>query len=113
MRTIIAGSRDIKEYDTVLNVVINSGFIITQIVSGGAKGVDTIGEEIAREFQIPLVVFPANWAKNGSCAGPIRNEQMAENADALIAIWDGRSPGTKHMIKTAKQYGLKVYVSNN
>lgn len=111
MRTIIAGSRSITDYDIVLKIVADSEFIITQIVSGGAKGVDTIGEDIAADFGIPLVVFPADWARYGRAAGPIRNELMAKNADALIAVWDGRSTGTKHMMKIAKQLGLKVYAS--
>lgn len=112
MRTIIAGSRGIINYDTVLNVVINSGFVITQVLSGTARGVDTIGEEIAEEFGIPLVLYPADWGKYGKSAGHIRNEQMAKNAEALIAVYDGVSPGTKSMINIAKKLGLKVYVGN-
>lgn len=110
MKVIIAGSRKIDSYDCVLGVVANSGFKITEVVSGAAKGVDSIGEEIAYNFGIPVVSFPAEWDKYGKAAGHIRNEQMAKYADALIAIWDGRSPGTKHMITVAKKLGLQVYL---
>jgi hypothetical protein len=55
-------------------------------------------------------VFPADWKTHGKAAGPIRNRQMAKNAEALIALWDGNSRGTKNMIETATKLGLKVYV---
>lgn len=110
MKTIIAGSRDIDDIVLVLEAVTKSGFTITEVVSGKAPGVDTCGEEIAKEFDIPIKEFPADWARNGRAAGHIRNEQMAKYSEALIAVWDGRSPGTKNMIKIAKQLGLKVYV---
>ncbi len=110
MKVIIAGSRKIDSYDRVLGVVANSNFKITEIVSGAAKGVDSIGEDIAYNFGIPVVRFPAAWDKYGKVAGYIRNEQMANYADALIAIWDGRSHGTKHMITVAKKLSLQVYL---
>ena len=117
MRTIIAGSRDITNYGAVEAAYITCPWEVTQIVSGGARGVDTLGEQLAEVLDIPLVVFPAEWDKYGKAAGSIRNEVMAKNADALIAIWDGRSTGTKNMIKIAKHLGLKIYIpeyaSNN
>lgn len=110
MRTIIAGSRNITNYDAVLNEVCESGFQISEIISGGAKGVDSIAEQIALDHNIPIKVFPANWAKYGKWAGHARNKEMAEYAEALIAVWDGFSPGTKNMINTAKSLGLQVHV---
>ena len=68
-----------------------------------------MGEAYAIERNLPLLRFPANW-KYGKHAGKIRNAQMAEAAHALIAFWDGKSPGTAHMIKTAKDKGLAVQV---
>ncbi len=112
MRVIIAGSRGITDYVQVLIAVGMSKFDVTTVVSGCAKGVDTLGEEYAEDCNIPVDRYPANWAVNGRAAGAIRNEQMARNADALIAVWDGRSPGTKNMIKIAKALGLKVYIHN-
>ena len=83
---------------------------ITIVVSGGAPGVDTLGEQYADEMNIPVHVYEADWDKHGRAAGPIRNRKMAENAEALIALWDGKSKGTKNMIETATKKGLMVYV---
>jgi hypothetical protein len=80
------------------------------ILSGGAKGADSLGEKWARENEISCKVFPADWDKHGKAAGPIRNKQMAEYADALILFWDGKSRGSKHMLDTAKELGLKTKV---
>jgi hypothetical protein len=107
---IIAGGRDYNVYETVVEAVQESGFAIDVVVSGGAKGVDALGEQYASEMNLPLNVFMADWQTHGRAAGPIRNRKMAENADALIAIWDGKSKGTKNMIETATKKGLPVYV---
>ncbi len=101
MRTIIAGSRSITEYKHVLKAVAESGINITQVVSGTAKGVDLLGEKFAQEHGISVVRFPADWNKYGNRAGYLRNMEMAGNADALIAVYDGTSRGTQHMIDIA------------
>ena len=82
------------------------------IISGGARGADTLGEKYAQDEGFSLEVFPANWNKFGKSAGFIRNEQMAEIADALIAFWDGKSHGTKHMIEIMENKKLLVRVVN-
>lgn len=113
MKTIIAGSRDITDYLEVKKAVLKSDFIITEVVSGGARGVDKLGERFAELYDLPVKVFPctpADWKKFGNKAGILRNIQMGDYADALIAIWDGKSPGTKQMIDYATKKGLKVYV---
>lgn len=111
MRTIIAGSRSFTDYEEVLGIVADSGFIITQVVSGDAIGVDTVGIQIAEDYGIPFVRFPADWDRYGrKRAGAIRNKQMAENADALIAVWNGFSSGTKNMINIANKMGLLVHI---
>lgn len=112
MRTIIAGGRDITDILLVEQAVCESGFEITYVVSGKARGVDTLGEQWAEARGIPVLSFPANWDKYGKAAGAIRNKEMAENADALIAIWDGVSLGTGNMVSAAFQKGLKVFVLN-
>lgn len=89
--------------------VIASGFQITEVVSGRATGVDRLGEYWAAIAGKPVKHFPADWSL-GRAAGHIRNGQMASYADALIAVWDGQSPGTRNMIETARKRGLKVYV---
>ena len=110
MRTIIAGSRSCKNFNIVRDVINNCEIIPTVIISGGARGVDKFGEMYAKSRGIELEVYPAQWDTYGKSAGYRRNEQMAELADALIAIWDGHSKGTRHMINTAYFKRLKVYV---
>ena len=110
MKVIIAGSREITSYVVVQLAVAGSGFDITEVVSGTARGVDQLGELWAFENDIPVKRFPADWKKYGKSAGYKRNQQMAEYADALIAIWDGKSAGTGHMISIAKMKQLPVYV---
>lgn len=119
MKLIIAGGRDYTNelritdlvYDgiTILQEEHGMGEVI-EVVCGMAPGVDAIGRKIAISQDIPVKEFPAQWLKYGKSAGPKRNLQMAEYADALIAIWDGQSRGTASMIKQAKELGLKIVV---
>ena len=104
MRVIIAGGRDFNNYPLLFekcnNILISQTNI--EIVSGCAKGADVLGEKYAKEHNYPIKQFPANWDKFGKSAGYKRNEEMANYANALIAFWDKRSIGTKHMIDLAK-----------
>lgn len=109
MRVIIAGGRDLTEYYEVCKAVHRSGFEITEVVSGGARGADTLGELWAEANRVPVKQFPADWKTHGRSAGPIRNSDMADYADALIAIPTG-GPGTRNMIAQAKARGLKVHI---
>ena len=111
-RVIIAGSRGFRDYKflcEVCNKALKNQTDI-QVVSGGAWGADKLGERFAKEFEHSLKQFLADWDKYGKAAGYIRNDEMARNADALIAFWDGKSVGTKHMIDLANKHGLKVKV---
>lgn len=110
MKVIIAGGRDYHNYDTLLEAIAESQLQISTVISGGAKGVDALGEQYAESMNMQLDVYHADWERHGRAAGPIRNRKMAENAEALIAIWDGKSKGTKNMIETAEKLGLIVYV---
>lgn len=110
MKTIIAGSRNITDYSIVLQAIIDANFDITAVVSGTARGVDQLGEKFANDSSLQIHKFPAQWDEYGKSAGYIRNKQMAEFSDALIAVWDGKSKGTKHMIDLAYKYNLKVYI---
>ncbi len=110
MKVIIAGSRTITEYTHVILAIKRSGFEVTQVVCGGAAGVDNNGHRWAVERNIPIKLFMPDWLKYGKSAGPKRNAQMAEYGDALIAIWDGKSRGTKNMIDEATKRNLKVYI---
>lgn len=109
MKTIIAGSRDFNDYK-IAKEFLESFDNITEVISGGARGADKIGEQWAKYKQIPLKIFPAYWNMYGKSAGYRRNEQMAVYAEQLIAFWDGKSKGTMHMINIAKQRGLKVCI---
>jgi len=110
MKVIIAGSREITSMHYVNLAIQESGFDITEVVSGGARGVDQLGERWAKEHGIPIKRFLPNWEKYGKKAGPLRNKLMSLYADALIAVYDGESKGTKNMIETANKRGLQVYV---
>ena len=110
MKVIIAGSRTINSYTVVEAAIEASGFDITEVVSGCARGVDALGEEFAYKNHIPVKLFPADWDGLGKVAGFIRNTNMAKYADALLAVYDGSSKGTAHMIAVAKRNGLKVFV---
>ena len=100
MKVIIAGSRDITDYNIVYEAVNNSGVApyITEIVSGGARGVDKLGELYAKNNNIPVKIFLADWNTYNKSAGYKRNLEMGNYADYLIAVWNGESKGTKHMI---------------
>ena len=109
MRTIIAGSRGLTDPDLVRLGVGLCGWEVTEVVSGGATGIDMLGELWAHTNNIPVRKFPADWSQ-GKGAGFARNKEMADYAEALIAIWDGKSRGTNHMVETAREKGLKVFV---
>ena len=112
MEVIIAGGRYFEDYkelcffcDEVLRKQID-----IEIVSGGARGADALGEKYAKERNYRLKLFPAAWSKFGRRAGVIRNAEMAKYATILIAFWNGKSRGTRSMINLAEKEGLKVYV---
>lgn len=83
---------------------------ITLIVSGGAKGADSLSERWARENRIELLIFLPEWDKYGKKAGYLRNEDIIKNSDAVVACWNGESKGTKHSIDLVKKYGKSCLV---
>ena len=105
MKTIIAGGRDYLLTPDDWFYLYN--LEITEVVSGGATGADEGGEEYANQHRIPVVRFPADWEKHGRAAGPIRNQQMADYADAVVLFPGGR--GTNSMFKIATVAGLKIH----
>ena len=113
MKLIIAGSRtftDSKKLCEVCNQILQDQNNI-EIVSGAYyRGADKLGEKYADEKGFKLTKFPADWNRFGRAAGPKRNEQMANYADSLIAFWDGKSKGTKHMVEVAKSRGLNTFI---
>lgn len=110
MRTIIAGGRNITDIKALYSALDSCGWFPAVVISGGAKGADYLGERFAKDADIPLEIYPANWNKFGKSAGFIRNAEMADRAEALIALWDGISKGTGNMIDLARRKKLQVYV---
>ena len=116
-RVIIAGSRSFNNYAllrehclSVLQEKMKTHRVI--IVSGHARGADSLGERFANELGFPFELHPAKWRLLGKAAGMVRNAEMAKCSDALIAFWDGESRGTRHMINFAKKRGLDISVFN-
>ena len=107
-KVIIAGSREFNNYNFLKNKIDKilsskkQEFNII-IISGTAKGADSLGEKYAKENNYQIERFPADWNKFGRSAGYKRNKQMAENSDAAIVFWDGKSKGSKHMIEICQE----------
>ena len=112
MRIIIAGSRCFSDYEMLKEycdkILVNQKDVT--ILCGLAKGADMLGKKYAEERGYRLEKYPANWKEFGNRAGIIRNCNMGDNADGLIAFHDGMSRGTLHMIDYAKKKKLKVRV---
>lgn len=112
MKLIIAGSRSLSSamyVDLIDFLIIDYGLKPTEIVSGCAKGIDTLGEIWALENSIPIKKFPADWNTFGKAAGPKRNQQMADYADALLVIYLPGSVGSMDMLGRARANKLKVF----
>ena len=111
MLLVIAGSRTARE-SHVRQALMRCPWKnkITKVISGTAHGADKFGEKYAIENGIEVIKFPADWDQYGMSAGPRRNKEMAQNADALLAIWDGSSRGTESMISYARKNGLKTMI---
>lgn len=120
---MIVGTRTYEDYkafkskvDEWLNYNVNLNEDIIEIVSGGARGVDSLAERLANEENFLKKIFPADWNKYGKSAGPIRNRQMVEyikEKDGVCLIfWDGQSRGTKNDIDLCNEYNVKYKVFN-
>ena len=130
MKVIIAGSRSIDEYETVCKLIDHAkdrlGLEITEVVHGAAPGVDRLADRWAVEHSVEPAPFPAAWddltapgavirtnkfgKKYNVKAGFQRNQRMAEYGEVLIAIWDGKSPGTYDMIERVKARNMRVII---
>ena len=109
MKTIIAGSRTITNYQLVEDAVKECGWDVSYVISGHANGVDKLGEIWAANNNIICHVIPADWDIFGRKAGFLRNIEMAKKSEALVLIWDGKSKGSKMMLEIAKRKGLMIY----
>ena len=106
MKLLIAGSRSITSFDLAPHVPEGVELVIT----GGAKGVDTLAEEFARERGIPAVTVKPCYERYGRAAPILRDEEMVDMADAVLVIWDGVSRGSRHTAEYAKRKGKPVTV---
>lgn len=114
INVIIAGSRSFNDYDLLCHECdkILQHYTETEIAvfTGGADGADALGEKYAKERNYTVRRFPADWKTYGRAAGPIRNGQMAEEANILICFWDGKSKGTEDMINKAKKKNIQIFI---
>jgi len=114
VRTIIAGSRTITDPYVLIRALDNCGWGPTTIIGGLARGADWLGYQYSTDCNICYIGFPAKWkdmyGNLDKAAGFKRNIEMADKAEALIALWDGYSKGTAHMINTAKLRKLRIYI---
>lgn len=114
MKLAIVGSRTFTNYayleEAIYTLVMSSGFVITEIVSGGARGADSLAETFAHNKGLPLTVFPADWETHGKSAGYKRNAQIIQHCSLVTAFWDGVSRGTKHSIDLAVKHNKPVFI---
>jgi predicted Rossmann fold nucleotide-binding protein DprA/Smf involved in DNA uptake len=104
----IIGSRTFRDYQFMKKVL--QWYQIAKIISGGAKGADSLAKLYAAEHNIPIAEFLPDWKQFGKSAGFRRNAQIINHCDAVIAFWDGQSKGTQHSVSIAEQTNKPVYI---
>lgn len=111
MKLIIAGSRTITlSSDQITSYLAQNNVpVVTEVVCGLDRDSDLSAKEWAENYEIADTDFYADWDTHGKAAGPIRNKQMAEYADALLLIWDGESKGSANMKKEMQKLGKPIY----
>ena len=112
---VVAGSRNYTNYAQAKLFIKESIEMFDNdcqlvFLSGGCRGADGLGEKFATENNYTIKYFPAEWEKYGKSAGPRRNKQMADIADLVICFWNGKSRGTKSMIKFAQQANKPIKI---
>lgn len=112
MKYAIVGSRSFTDYEFLCEKLKTHNPHISMIVSGGAKGADSLASRYAYEHDIPLKEHIPEWDKYGRAAGMIRNKKIVEGSDVVIAFWDGESRGTKNSIDIAKKLNKKFVIIN-
>jgi hypothetical protein len=110
MKLIIAGSRTFTDYQLLCQTLAPERHHITEVMHGGARGADQLGFRWAVRHHVRSRCFAADWERFGKAAGVRRNHQMAQAGDMLLAFWDGRSAGTRHMISCMEQLSKPVVV---
>lgn len=112
MKLAIVGSRNFTDYKRFSQIIDKVKTQVTLIVSGGARGADTLAERYAKEKAIPYLIFPADWDKHGKKAGMLRNQDIVDNADGMVAFLAPESRGTKDSIKRAERKGIPIHIAN-
>lgn len=110
MKVGIVGYRNYTNTESVYETLDNLNIVFTEIISGGASGVDAIAKRYAAEKKIPYTEYAADWKKYGKKAGPIRNVLIAKACDVLIAFLHKNSVGTRHIINVAKKLEKDVII---
>jgi hypothetical protein len=110
MKVAVVGSRGFSDYKLLSETL--DKIKITLIVSGSAKGADTLGEQYAKENNIPTKIFPPDWEKHGKMAGFLRNTDIINEAELVVAFWDNISKGTLDSINKAKKLDKKIIIIN-
>jgi len=115
MRLIIAGSRNVDDYEALRFAMVDSGMWkqhkqSIEVVCGMARGADALGLLFAERNNLAVHKFPADWDKHGKKAGYLRNAEMAKFANACLILWDGQSKGSAHMKDLAIKKGLPTFV---
>ncbi|MBD1908973.1 SLOG family protein [Leptolyngbya sp. FACHB-8] len=110
-RVIIAGTRAFKDYELLrnrLNHLLSNRLPDVAIVSGCASNADKLGERYAAEMSLEVHRYPGEWIRYGKVARTKQNELMADNADACVLLWDGKSRNAEDMLRTATIKGLEI-----
>ncbi len=108
MKVAVIGSRSFTDYDLVISIL--DEFDISAVVSGGAKGADSLGEKYAIDNFIDTLIFKPDWKRYGRGAGFVRNKEIINNCDIVVAFWDGKSKGTKNSIDLARKQNKTVRI---
>jgi hypothetical protein len=115
MKLAVVGSRNIVDEKLIfdsINSIISEVDDEIIIISGGARGVDSIAAKWAKNNNIKLIEIKADWNRLGKAAGMIRNKDIIKNCDIVLAIWDGVSKGTAHSIQLGKSLNKNVIIVN-
>ena len=114
MKIGIVGSRNFDRYRLMQEIALQ--YITpeyTTIISGGARGADRLAERLALHLDLNMIGHKAHWDKYGKRAGPIRNQKIVDDSDALLAFPSKKGRGTQITIDMAKRKGIPIYVIDN
>ena len=112
MKLLIVGSRSFTDYERMENEIFRQYSVdqIDAVISGGAKGADSLARLFAINHEIQFIEHLPDWNRLGKKAGILRNMTMVDEADEVIAFWDGESRGTAFTIQYAKEKQKPLYV---